>query len=225
MGLWVIFNVLCVHTCLLLCLCPGTCLIVCSVLYERLSAFNAFGYLCTWCCAQIESCLSVGVCVCVCVCGVIVCACAFMRCAEVGEASEARSDELCQRWFFTNLSVGRGPLMASSLGWLTDLLALGGSCLPYLVAEGGGWWRKGSGRGGHRCSVYMQGREVSAPECHGANTDHLKDSKRASESSPTGRIGQIHRERVCERECVCVSVHLCVWAREGLITVHTLVKP
>lgn len=31
-----------------------------------------------------------------------------------------------------------GPLMASSASWLTDLLALSGACLPYLVAKGGG---------------------------------------------------------------------------------------
>lgn len=25
-----------------------------------------------------------------------------------------------------------------------------------------------------QCSVYKQGQEVGVPECHGANTDHLK---------------------------------------------------
>lgn len=79
--------------------------------------------------------------------------------------------------------------------------------------------------GGEGRSVYTEGQEVREPECHGANTDHLKDSQRAGESQLHGRQRDGSREKECDG--VHLSPGLCVCVCEGLRAlkpVHSLGK-
>lgn len=117
------------------------------------------------------------------------------------------------------MSDARGGFLPTSLltCWLTNGLLSGladrlaGSHrlrLPYLVVEGwGGWWQQGSGWGEQRCSVYTWGREVRAPECHGANTDHLKTVRERASHRFTA-VNRMDRARFTVKECdgVCVCV-------------------
>lgn len=64
-------------------------------------------------------------------------------------------------------------LMASSEHWLTDLPALCGSNIPYLVVKARGSGGRVRNRG-EQWYVYSLGQGVRAPQCHGENADHLK---------------------------------------------------
>lgn len=70
--------------------------------------------------------------------------------------------------FYQPLCWLAGSLMASSVSWLTDLLALSASCLPYLVAEGGGWRRQGSASGSSgalfTCEVRRSARQSATEQ-------------------------------------------------------------
>lgn len=75
-------------------------------------------------------------------------------------------------------------------------------------------WQQGSGPGELRCSVYRQGQEVSAPECHGANTDHLK-TVREPESHRLTAVKLHGSGRFTVKECDgSMCVQLCESERE-----------
>lgn len=52
-----------------------------------------------------------------------------------------------------------------------------------------------------RCSVYTQGQRVRAPECHGANTDHLKTVKEEQASHCFTAVSWMDRGRFTAKEC------------------------
>lgn len=92
-----------------------------------------------------------------------------------------------------------GSLMAFSVGWLTDLLALSGSFFHIW------WWRVGDGdckvvKGGAAALCLHAGSGGQSTRVPWSKHRSLKDSKRAGESLLHGRqldgSGQIHGERV-----------------------------
>lgn len=132
------FNVLCC-----VCVCTlRTCTFQCVSLYTaysmyaHLSAFNAFGTPCTWCPRSD---------MCACVPPERVCIPSAAerpaRPERPGVMSDARGGFLPTSplafWLTNGLLSGLADRLAGS-----QLLRL-----PYLVGEGGGWWRQGSGRG------------------------------------------------------------------------------
>ncbi len=82
----------------------------------------------------------------------------------------------------------------------------------------GGWGDGGGGvvDGVAAHSVYTQGQEVRAPECHGANTDHLKTVRERASHCFTA-VDWMDRGRFTVKEgdgvCVCVCVCVCVGDR------------
>lgn len=167
------------------------CVIVCSVLYAcafecllTLSGHRARG-------VQIGACLRASVCA----HGVSVRAHSFAaeRLARPGVMSDARGGFLPTSplacWLANGLLSGLADRLAGSQ-WLL---------LPYLVAEGGGWWRRVVD-GGAPVLCLHAGSGGQSARVPWSKHRSLKDSKRMSESllhsHQLDGLGKIHRERV-----------------------------